>query len=367
MTRPLPVLAIALGLALAVSPAAAEIVVGVAGAMTGPNAWLGEQQQRGAEMAVSDLNAAGGVLGERVRLSVVDDACEVEQAVPAARKLASEGVAVVVGHLCSGASIAASEVYAAAGLLQITPTSTNPRLTELGHPYVFRVCGRDDQQGSVAGSYLAREWAGKRIAILHDGSVYGKGLAEETRKELNRRGVSEVLYDAYEPGRQDYSAVAAKLAAAGIGVLYVGGYLTEAGLILRTAHDQGHPLRLVAGDALASEDFWLVAGPAGEGAMFTFAPDARDNPAAGPVVERFRAEGFEPAGYTLAAYGAVQVWAMAAEKARSLEAGAVARSLREHEFDLVLGRVGFDAKGDLEEPAFAWYVWRDGQYVPAER
>ncbi|HZG45057.1 MAG TPA: branched-chain amino acid ABC transporter substrate-binding protein [Allosphingosinicella sp.] len=366
MTSLFPVLATALGLALATPPAVAEIVVGVAGAMTGPNAWLGEQQQRGAEMAVSDLNAAGGVLGEQVRLSVVDDACEVEQAVPAAEKLVSGAITVVVGHLCSGASIAASKIYAAAGLLQITPASTNPQLTELGYSNVFRVCGRDDQQGLVAGSHLADRWAGKRIAILHDGSVYGKGLAEETRKELNRRGVIEALYDAYEPDQQDYLAVVAKLAAAKIDVLYVGGYLTGAGLILRAAHDQGHPLRLVAGDALASEDFWLVAGPAGEGAMFTFAPDARDNPAARPVVERFRSEGFEPAGYTLAAYSAVQVWAMAAERARSLEAGAVARSLREHEFDLVSGKVGFDAKGDLKEPTFTWYIWRNGQYVPAE-
>ena len=169
-------------------PAQAEILIGGAGPNTGPLAWIGEQMQRGAEMAVDDINAARGVLGEQVQLVTVDDFCDPEQAVAAAKKLVSEGVIFVDGHYCSGASIPASEVYEAAGVLQISPASTNPLLTDQGRANVFRVIGRDDAQGTVAGNYLADRWAGKKVAIFHDGTTYGKGLADETRKQLNQAG-----------------------------------------------------------------------------------------------------------------------------------------------------------------------------------
>jgi len=174
--------------ALIICPAQAEVVIGVSAAMTGRLAWIGEQGQRGAEMAVADINASGGVLSQQVRLINVDDFCEPEQAVAVAQKLVADGAVFVVGHYCSGASIPASKVYEAAAVLQISPGSTNPLLTEQGRDNVFRVIGRDDTQGIVAGNYLADEWGDKKIAILHDGTIYGKGLADETRKQLNRRG-----------------------------------------------------------------------------------------------------------------------------------------------------------------------------------
>ena len=184
--------------AVIIYSARAEVLIGVAGPMTGKLAWIGEQVQRGAEMAVADINAAGGVLGQQVRLITVDDFCDPEQAVAAAQKLVADGVVLVVGHYCSGASIPASKVYEAAGVLQISPGSTNPLLTEQGRANVFRVIGRDDAQGIVAGNYLADHWGDKKIAILHDGTTYGKGLADETKKQLNKRGVTEAIYEAYD-------------------------------------------------------------------------------------------------------------------------------------------------------------------------
>jgi branched-chain amino acid transport system substrate-binding protein len=345
-------------------PARADVLIGMAGPMTGPSAWFGEQMERGAAQAVGDLNAAGG---QQVQLITADDFCDPEQAVAAARKLVSDGVIFVAGHFCSGASIAASEIYAAAGVLQIAPVSSNPKLTELGRANVFRVVNRDDAVGIANGNYLADHWPNQKIAILHDNSTFGKGIAEEVKKQLNRRGLIEALYQAYVPGKSDYGVEIADLQAADIAVLYIGGYHTEIALMARAARDRSYPVPLVTGMSLASEDFGLIAGGAAEGALFTDPADPRRRAEAAPVVERFRASGFEPQGYTLYVYGAVQVWAQAAEKAGSLELQAMIAALRQQQFDTVLGPIDFDDKGDLTAQNPVWYVWRDGTYMPLEQ
>ncbi len=361
-----PVIAIVLLAAMLGCSARAEVLIGVAGPMTGRLAWIGEQGQRGAELAVADINAAGGVLGQQVRLIAVDDFCDPKQAVAAAQKLVGNGVVFVVGHYCSGASIPASKIYEAAGILQISPGSTNPMLTEQGYANVFRTIGRDDAQGIVAGNYLADHWGDKKIAILHDNTTYGKGLADETKKQLNKRGVTEAIYKSYAPGKNDYSEEIAALQAADIAVLYVGGYHTEVALMARAAHDRGYSVQVISGDAMATEELALIAGPAAEGMLFTFSADPRRNPDAASVVARFRAENFEPAGYTLLSYAAVQVWAQAVEKAGSLELREVIAALRSHEFDTVIGRIDFDDKGDLTDQSWVWYIFRGGEYVPLD-
>ena len=347
--------------------ARAEILIGVAGPMTGTLAWYGEQFERGADRAVADLNATGGVLREQVELITADDFCDPEQAVAAAKKLVSDGVILVVGHFCSGASIPASEIYAAGGVLMISPASTNPMLTEVGRANVFRVVYRDDSAGIMAGNYLADHWSDRKIAILHDNTTFGKGVADLTKEQLNRRGLSEVIYQAYVPGGNNYAAEITELQAAEIDVVFIGGYQAEVALIARQARERGYPVQLVTGVGLTAEDFGLIAGPAAEGTLFVDVADRRANPEAAPVVERFRALGFEPQGYTLYAYAAVQVWAQAAEKAGSLELEAMIASLREHRFDTVLGPIDFDDKGDLTAQNPVWYVWRGDTYVPLEQ
>jgi branched-chain amino acid transport system substrate-binding protein len=346
--------------------AQAEILIGVAGNMTGKDAWFGEQMERGVALAVADLNAAGGMLGEQVQLITVDDFCDPQQAVAAAKKLVSDGVIFVVGHYCSGASIPASEIYEAAGVLMISPTSTNPMLTELGRANVFRVVNRDDANGIVVGNYLADHWPENKIAILHDNTTFGKGVADETKKQLNRRGLTEAIYQAYVPGKVNYGAEIAELQAADIAVVFIGGYHTEIALMARAAGDRGYLLQLVAAVGLSTEEYGLIAGPAAEGTLFLDVADPRGRAEAAPVVERFRASGFEPEGYTLYAYAAVQAWAQAAEKAGSLELQAMIASLREHQFDTVLGPIDFDEKGDLTVQSPAWYGWRGGTYMPLE-
>ena len=183
----------------------AEIPIGMAGPLTGPNAWFAEQTERGVALAVADLNAAGGVLGQQVEVVTADDYCDGEQAMAAADKLVAVGVVFVAGHPCSGAAIPASEVHAAAGTLMISSAATNPMLTARGLDNVFRVVGRDDQQGTIAGDYLADRWGDKSIAIVHDGEAYGRGLAEETRRQLNARGVQETLFTEIMPHNADSS------------------------------------------------------------------------------------------------------------------------------------------------------------------
>jgi branched-chain amino acid transport system substrate-binding protein len=357
-------MAAVIGAASSVTPVRAEIVIAVAGPMTGERAWRGEQLSQGARVAVSNINAAGGVLGENVRLIVADDACDPEQAVAVARKLVADGVVFVDGHNCSSSSIPASKVYEEAGIIQISPASTNPKFTDEGGANVFRTCGRDDQQGIVAGNYLADHWGDKRIAILHDNSTYGKGLADRTRTQLNDRGVTEARYGAYAAGTVDYSELASSLKAAAIDVLYVGGYPSDAALIIREARDIDYALQLVSGDAMTTEEFWLAAGPAGEGSLFTFGPDPRQNPEAASVVEQFRAELFEPTGYTLNSYAAVQAWAQAVEMARSLDLEAVISSLRSNQFSTVLGTIQFDQTGGRHRPRIR-LVCMDGRRIRA--
>ena len=356
--------AIALGFAGA---AQADIKIATVGPMTGQYASFGEQMKRGLEMVVKDINAAGGVLGQKIVASIEDDACDPKQAVAAANKLVSEKVALVAGHFCSGSSIPASAVYAEEGILQITPASTNPALTDdaakKGWKNVFRTCGRDDAQGIVAGNFLAKAYKGKKVAILHDKTAYGKGLADETKKNMNAAGVTEAMYEAYTAGEKDYSAVVSKMKAAGIDAFYVGGYHTEAGLMIRQAHEQGYKPQLVSGDALVTDEFWKITGEAGEGTLMTFQPDPRKSPAAKKVVDAFKAENYDPEGYTLYTYAAVQVWAEAAKQANSLDMEKVSAKMRGGTFDTVIGKLSFDDKGDVKNPEYVWYIWKNGTYA----
>ena len=359
-------LALILGTALAAGApaAAADIPIGFANPLTGPFSESGERNRIAVEMAVEDLNERGGVLGQKVTVIAVDDACGMQKAMDAARALVEAKVAVVVGHLCSHSSLLAAGIYETADVLMVTPSSTHPRLTEEGRQNVFRLKGRDDDQGRLAGDFLADRFADKRIAILHDGSTYGEGLAQEARKQLHARGEKEVIYDLYTPAAKDYTDLLARLRHARIDVLYIGGYGPDAGLMLRTARERGNDLQLIGGDGLGMDGFWSVAGEFGEYAIFSERPDVRDRPDAVAVLKRFRSRGLGTRVGGLGAYAAVQVWAQAAERTGTLELASVARTLRRGRFDTVLGRLAFDRKGDLKGAAWQWKVWTDGDYVP---
>jgi branched-chain amino acid transport system substrate-binding protein len=354
---------LAIGLSLGAAPARADIQIGVAGPITGNYASFGQQLRQGAEQAVADINAKGGVLGQKLVLSIGDDACDPKQAVSVANGLAAKKVVFVAGHYCSSSSIPASKVYTDEGILQITPASTNPKFTDEGSWNTFRTCGRDDQQGKVAGEYMAKEFKGRKIAILNDNTAYGKGLADETQKYLNANGGKEVMVATYVPGEKDYSALVSRLKQANIDVIYIGGYHTEIGLIMRQAKEQGMNVTVMGGDALVTKEFWQIAGAAGEGAIMTFPSDPRIRPTAAAVVKAYKDKGVDPEGYVLYTYAAVQEWAAAANKAGSTDPKKVADTLKAGTWDTVLGPISYDKKGDITKSDYVFYIWHNGDYA----
>lgn len=347
------------------SPAAAQdgpIRVGLAGPLTGSSATIGTQMLNGARQAVADINEAGGLLGRQLELRSEDDVCDPAQAVAVANRLVASDVAVVIGHYCSGASIPASEVYDDAEMIQISPGSTNPLFTERGLPNVFRVCGRDDQQAAAAAAYVAKTFPDARIAISHDKSPPGVTLASTFRDSIEAAGKTVLIQQSVNLGEVDFNALVTQLKAQNVDLLYHSAYHREAGLIARQAAGQGLPLRIVSNDDLNVPDFWNIAGEAGQGALFTFQADVSEEPAAAPIVERLAADGHDATGYTLFAYAAIEAWVSAVREAGTLDYADVEPVLRRGPHQTVLGAIAFDEKGDVLDPAYRVYEWRDGAY-----
>jgi branched-chain amino acid transport system substrate-binding protein len=350
--------------ALSASSALADITIATVGPITGQLAALGEQYKRGAEMAVADINAAGGINGEKLVLEIGDDACDPKQAVAVANQMASKGVKFVAGHLCSGSSIPASKVYEEEGILQITPASTNPKFTDEGGWNVARVCGRDDAQGLVAGNFLAKHYAGKKVAIIDDKSAYGKGLADATKAAMGAAGLKEVMAESINPGEKDYSALVSKMKDAGIDAVYMGGYHPEGALILKQLREQGSQAQMLSGDSMNNKEFWTIAGEAAKGMIFTFAPEPRSIPEAKDLVAKFKAANYDPEGYTLYTYAAIQMYAQAAAATKSTDSKALSAWLRAgNEMKTVLGPIKLDAKGDLIGAKYVWYKFDNGNYA----
>jgi branched-chain amino acid transport system substrate-binding protein len=357
--KSLKLIGLAFGASIALSSAAfaQDVTIAVAGPMTGTESAFGRQMKNGAEMAVADINAAGGISGKKLALNVEDDACDPKQARSIAEKIAGAKIPFVAGHYCSSSSIPASEAYADGNVLQITPASTNPLFTERKLWNVARVCGRDDQQGLIAAQYIAKNFKGKNIAILNDKTTYGKGLADETKKALNKAGVTEKMYESYNKGDKDFNAIVSRLKRDNIDLVYVGGYHQESGLILRQMRDQGLKTILMAGDALADKEYASITGPAGEGTLFTFGPDPRNKPTAKKIVDAFKAKNIDPEGYTLYTYAAMQVWSQAAKKAGTTDAKKVMETIKAGKWDTVIGPIEYDAKGDIKQLDYVVYKW----------
>jgi branched-chain amino acid transport system substrate-binding protein len=346
-----------------ITPLRAEILVGLAGPMTGTRAWSGQQFQRGAELAVANINANGGVLGQQLKLVIGDDANDLQQAKAVADKFVSDRVSLVVGHRSSDMTRAVSDIYASANIIQITPSATNPELTERGIKSLFRVSGRDDQQAIFASDYLRKNWGNRSIGIIHDNSSYGLGLAKATQNHLNDQGINEVLFRGFKTGELDYGNLLNEVKQKAVDVLYIGAYSAESALIIRQARDAKMDFQLVSGDALHNSDFWMIAGDAGLNSLFTFDIDPRTRPEAATLVQRFRDNGYEPEGYTIHTYAAIQVWAKAVEKAATLNFDKVVKMMHETTFTTVLGNISFDEKGDLSNHDYVWYSWQQGKPV----
>ena len=339
----------------------AQLKMGVTGPITGPNAAFGKQLTDGAEQAVVDFNAAGGILGQKLTLSKGDDVSDPKQGVSVANKFVGDGVKFIIGPFNSGVTIPASEVYAENGVLVVTPSATNPKVTERKLWNIFRTCGRDDQQGAVAADYIAKNMKGKKVAVVHDKTTYGQGLADETKKAMNKAGVKEVLYEGVNTGEKDFSALVTKLKNANVDIVYWGGLHTEGGLIIRQMRDQGVKAVMMSGDGITSDEFATIGGPGVEGTLMTFPPDPRMRPEAKKIVDAYKAKGINPEAYTLYTYAAMEVIKQAAEAAKSLEPKKVAEKIHSGmKFKTVIGELSYDKKGDITRPDYVMYTWKKG-------
>jgi len=341
--------------------------IGVAGPMTGSAASYGEEMRKGAQQAADDINAAGGINGKKVEIVFGDDACEPKQAVTvASRLIEKDKVNAVVGHFCSSSTIPASEVYAEADMLMITPSSTNPKVTDRKLAPIMRICGRDDQQGIVAGNYIASVLKAKRVAMIHDKDTYGQGLVDATKAQLAKLGTKEVLYEGLTRGEKDYNALVTKIKSSHADLIYFGGLSAEAGTLLRQIREQGLKTTFMSADGIVDAGFATAAGAKAtlQGVLITFGDDPTTIPAGKTVVEKLRKAGFEPAGYTMYTYAAVQAAAAALKNANSSSGAAMAKWLKANPVETVMGKKSWDSNGDLTVADYVVYQYKaDGTYA----
>ena len=338
-----------------------NIKIATVGPMSGQHAFFGEQMKAGAKMAINDINSDGGINGIKLELIVRDDACDEKQAVLVAKELAEQSVSFVVGHFCSGSSIAASSVYNRMGIIQISPASTSPTLTEQRPgPYTFRVCGREDQQGKVAAEYLFNKYKNKNIAIIYDSSIYGKKLALSTKNYFESFGGIILIYEDYAYEDNDHSNLVLKLKENNVDALYLGGYQIDASKIIKLIRNEGMETQIISGDTLYNLQYTQDKGKDLEGTIITFSPDPSKYFFNKKLVQKFKDIGVNTEGYVFYTYAAIQAWAQASKISASKKNESILNILNSKSFNTVLGNIEFDDKGDVNLPGYVLYKLNDG-------
>ncbi|GAA0772594.1 branched-chain amino acid ABC transporter substrate-binding protein [Roseibium denhamense] len=339
----------------------AEIPIAVAGPMKGQFGIFGAQMIAGARQAVQDINSAGGVNGQALTLETADDNCDGDQANAVANQLIGKGVVFVAGHFCFVASVAASRVYANAGIIQISPATTLPGFTD-DRPGkgIYRLAPRDDAQAEAAAAFLAENFQASDIAILHDKTAYGKGLTDAVKERLNDLDIIESFALGFDAGEDDYRYLVSQLALEGADVVYLGAYPPEAGLIKLEMARQIPNVVLMGADALVSEEFWSTAGEAANGTVLTYPEFLTEVPEAAALMRSLEDQDAVAERYFLSTYAAVEAWAAAANRAGTTSFEEVVTELEQESVDTVLGPITFNAVGDASRPGFAVYEWQDG-------
>ncbi len=340
------------------SLAAEPIKIALAGPVTGPVAQYGDMQSMGALMAIEQINKAGGVNGSMLEAVTYDDACDPKQAVAVANKIVNDGIRFVVGHLCSGSSQPAADIYDEEGIMMITAASTAPELTEKGYTLIFRTIGLDTMQGPTAGNYVVEQLKPKRAAILHDKQQYGEGIATTVKKALDDAKIPVALFEGVTAGDKDFSALIAKLKKEDVDFVYFGGYHPEMGMLLRQSAENNFSARYMGPEGVGNSDISAIAGEASEGMLVTLPKAFDEDPKNAHLVEAFKAKKQDPRGaFVFPAYAAVQVMADAMVISKSQDPEKVADALRSNSFDTPTGVLEFDDKGDLKNFSFVVYEW----------
>lgn len=355
-----------LGVVLAVTPlslARADVVLGIAGPMGGSFADVGRDIKAGVEIAVAAANARGGLNGEKIKTVSVDDKCEAESGAAVANQLIGKGVKAVIGHACTAAALPAARVYAQDGILFVSVGTTNPRLTDenLGAG-VFRMAIRSDLEAKAIADYLGSHFKGKRVAFVHDGGVYGQGLAELSAKLFAEKGGAVAMTESFTPGEKSQNNLIGKIQDAAVSAVVVGALQADAAVIATEMRARGLDAALIGNESLALAEFKSLAGNAAEGAIFFLPFVDKSRPEAVNLLLSLEERQLMPTDTIFTAYAATEA-AIAAIAGRSDLAGE-ASLLRQSGADTVLGKVTFDEKGDWREARYAPQVWKDGAFVP---
>ncbi|MDF1536663.1 MAG: branched-chain amino acid ABC transporter substrate-binding protein [bacterium] len=342
------------------------VKLGVAGPHSGDLASYGIPTVRAAELAVKEINATGGILGRPVELLVEDDVCKPEVATNTATKLVSDGAVVVLGHICSGATKAALGIYNDARIIVMSPSATNPDLTQSGdYPNFFRTIASDDMQAMLGVKFTVNKLGAKKVAVIHDKGDYGKGYAEFAKKYLDEmEGAEAVLFEGITPGAVDYSAIVQKIAKSGAEAVIYGGYHPEASKIVTQMRKKQMNTFFVSDDGVKDVTFIKVAGEFAEGVYASGPMDVSDLPMYKSAVEAHKAQyGEDPGAFFKEGYAATLALLNAIQKAGSTEYTAVEKVLRSEYVDTPVGSISFDAKGDAIGVGFSMYKVVNGEYV----
>ncbi len=346
--------------------AADTIKLGVAGPHSGDLASYGIPTVKAAELVVNDINAKGGVLGKQVELLVEDDVCKPEVATNTATKLISKNVDIVLGHICSGATKAALGIYKDSNIIAMSPSATNPGLTQSGdYPNFYRTIASDDAQARLEVDFALDVLKLKKIAVLHDKGDYGKGLAEFAKGFLEKDPRAEVvLYEGITPGAVDYTAVVQKIKRSGAEAVIFGGYHPEASKIITQIRKKRMETIFISDDGVKDDTFIKVAKDYAEGVYATGPKDVSNNPMAIAANEAHKkAYGSDPGAFFLNAYAATLALLNAVEQAGSTDYDAVSNALRTKDVDTPLGKIHFDERGDATGVGFSMYQVKNGAYV----
>ena len=360
-------IAAALGLGLAMPVMAADTIkLGVAGAHSGDLASYGLPSVNAAKLVVADINAKGGIDGKQVELLVEDDVCKPEVATNTATKLVSEGVDVVLGHICSGATKAALPIYSSAKVIVMSPSATNPGLTQSGdYPNFFRTIASDDAQARTEVDFALDTLGLKKIAVIHDKGDYGKGLAEFAKAFIEESGKGEVvLFEGVTPGAVDYSAVVQKIKRSRADAVIFGGYHPEASKIITQMRKKRMKTAFISDDGVKDDTFIKVAGKHAEGVYATGPKDTSSNPISKAAVAAHKKEfGSDPGAFFENAYAAAQALLNAVDQANSTDFAAVKKALQTKDMATPVGNIRFDERGDAVGVGFAMYQVQNGKYV----
>jgi branched-chain amino acid transport system substrate-binding protein len=342
------------------------IKFGVAGPHSGDLASYGLPSVNAAELVVAKVNANGGINGMQVELLIEDDVCKPEVATNTATKLVSDGVDVVLGHICSGATKAALPIYTNAGVLVMSPSATNPALTQSGeYPNFFRTIAPDDTQAKVDVDFALDKLGYTKIAVVHDKGDYGKGFAEYAKKFIEDSGKGEVvLFEGVTPGAVDYSAIVQKIKRSGAEAVMFGGYHPEASKIISMMRKKRLTTDFISDDGVKDVTFINVAGKDAEGAYASGPRDTTSNPLSKEAIAEHKAKyNADPGAFYENAYSATLALLNAIDKADSTELEALKKVLQTEKVDTPVGNIYFDEKGDAIGVGFSVYQVQDGVFV----